>query len=401
MSDTHLSSAVAFAPGEKIPSLEVVYKISERCNLACSYCYFFFRGDETYKDRPPLTLLKVAEALGAFISEAVSHYNFGRVNIVFHGGEPLMMPTRRFSDICTSILSGYSGKTPVNLALQTNAALINAEWLEVFQRFDIGVGVSFDGPKHIHDLYRVDTKGAPSYDSCRRGWDMLMEAHAKGNGKPPAILCVINPATDADEVFNHFVDTLQATLINFLEPTFNHDDAVESSYVAGLADYMIAVFKNWAHRKTRHLSVRFLRETLTPLANADFLGKAARLRHDVRNQVSVSSTGELFPEDTIKILPPYRTTDRTVFNSTFSDLLRDRVWTDMTAAVRSPPGTCRSCDWLRVCNGGRLTNRYRSSNGFDNPSVYCSGLKRYYEVVAAALVKSGVSLDVMRDSLLG
>jgi len=122
---------------------------------------------------------------------------------------------------------------------------------------------------------------------------------------------------------------------------------------------------------------------------------------DIRNQLTVSSNGELFPEDTVKVLPGYQRSPLTVFNATLDDLFRSQPWLDMTQAIQTPPEKCRSCDWVKICNGGRLHNRFRRDTGLNNPSVYCAGLQKYFEHVTATLVRAGKDLDAIHSALIG
>ena len=45
------------------------------------------------------------------------------------------------------------------------------------------------------------------------------------------------------------------------------------------------------------------------------------------------------------------------------------------AGLAARCATCRDCELVRACGGGLYAHRYRSGNGFDNPSVYCDELK--------------------------
>ena len=74
-----------------IKNLEIILKLSERCNLYCTYCYFFNRGDQSYKDNPPVISQFTIESLILFIKNACVQYPLKKVIFDFHGGEPLLM----------------------------------------------------------------------------------------------------------------------------------------------------------------------------------------------------------------------------------------------------------------------------------------------------------------------
>lgn len=394
----HCSAVPVVSVTDEISSLEVVYKISERCNLACDYCYFFFKGDETYRTHPPLASGLLTKSVVEFLNDAAATYNIKGINLVLHGGEPLMMPKAKFIALCQEFRSGYTQKAPLRISMQTNGALITSEWIEIFQRFKVGVGVSFDGPAHINDKHRIDVKGRPSYAACRKGWDLLCAASEASKSGPPGLLSVLNPDEDADEIFDHFVDDLGAVHLNFLLPDYTHDNLPSGDYAERVGAAMIRIFNNWSRRGDPDIRVRFIQETAFHLFQLQTLAAATVVGEDLRNQISISSNGELHPEDTVKILPGYHVSEYNVTTSKIADVFAGGTWSDLGAA-RRPPAQCQACEWFKICRGGRLHHRHSNARGFDNPSVYCEGLKTYFEHITAAAVSRGAAIDDIYNAL--
>src|SRR5690606_6399894 len=84
-------------------SLEIILKVAERCNIACRYCYFFFGGDESYKDNPAYIANETIADFAAFIKDAVDVYGIERLRLIIHGGEPLMIKKSRMENLLESI----------------------------------------------------------------------------------------------------------------------------------------------------------------------------------------------------------------------------------------------------------------------------------------------------------
>ncbi len=391
----------AFGFDDEISNLEIVFKISERCNLACDYCYFFFHGDDSWRDRPSIVSADVIDGLAQFVADGISRYNIKQVNFVLHGGEPLMLPKIKFAAMCEKLLACKTSKTEINFAMQTNGALVTPTWIDLLAKYNVGCGVSMDGPASIHDVHRRDTRGRPSYAECRRGWDLLLESSRRGIGVKPALLAVIDPAVDANTVFDHFVDDMGADFINFLLPYDTHDDPKSERVVQGVGQFLIDIFDNWAARGRPDIRMRFIRETFHLLCRPEVLSARRVPAHDLRNQMTISSDGTVFPEDTIKKLSHYQTSPFSVFNSTLEDVFSSQTWLDLKDAALRLPAACGGCSWRKVCNGGRTVNRYAHSNKFDNPSIFCDGLKDYFEHITAVAVLSGVDLDRLTESLHG
>lgn len=57
--------------------------------------------------------------------------------------------------------------------MQTNGTLINNDWVDIFEEYKIGVGISIDGPKEFHDVYRVDHEGKGTYDKINKSMELL------------------------------------------------------------------------------------------------------------------------------------------------------------------------------------------------------------------------------------
>ena len=63
--------------------------------------------------------------------------------------------------------------------MQTNGTLIDDEWAAFFKQHNYLVGLSIDGPRELHDAYRIDKKGEGSFDDVIRGWNCLRAARRR------------------------------------------------------------------------------------------------------------------------------------------------------------------------------------------------------------------------------
>jgi uncharacterized protein len=377
----------------QLQNLNIVFKISERCNLKCDYCYFFFAGDESWKKHPPLVPRQVVEDVGAFAERAARDHHLDLIQFVFHGGEPLLMSKPRFADMCETLRGSENG-FKFNFSLQTNAVLVDEGWIDLFERYKISVGVSLDGPPAVNDLHRLDLKGNGSYDRTVAGLRLLQNAAKQGRMAAPGLLCVINPFADGAKVYRHFVQDLGITHMSFLTPDYTWDSVVGESVVRGVERFLLASLRAWLAGKNPKIRIRVFSELLSAMVDPGAMELVQTYRDDYRNIISVSSNGDLGPEDTLRTADPrLASTGLNVAKNDLRDLLESSAWQEQADAVTIKPEKCASCDWWKICKAGRPINRFSKARGFSNHNLYCSGLKDMYAELGAFLVRNGTPLS--------
>ena len=95
------------------------------------------------------------------------------VTIAWQGGEPTMMGLEFFRRSVELAQRYLKPGQRASYTIQTNATLLDAEWAAFFKEHDFLVGVSIDGPRDMHDAYRVNKGGSRSFDRVMRGLPFL------------------------------------------------------------------------------------------------------------------------------------------------------------------------------------------------------------------------------------
>lgn len=170
------------------PITQLLVKVAARCNIDCSYCYWF--RDASVYSKPKLMGPEVQHRLLLRIEEHVVRYSLADFPIILHGGEPLLWGVEnfhRFAEACEGISSRTGCEIPI--AVTTNGVLIDDEWLACFEARNISVAISVDGPAHIHDLHRKTFQGTGTHAAVERAARMLV---ARNIGV--IALAVCNPA---------------------------------------------------------------------------------------------------------------------------------------------------------------------------------------------------------------
>ncbi|MBR7781852.1 radical SAM protein [Undibacterium luofuense] len=386
-------------------TLQVILKVSERCNLACTYCYYFYAGDDTYAKRPPVMKESTAEEVADFLNQGVRDLGISRVLIAFHGGEPLLLKPERFRFFC-DIFRRKLNHVQLGFQVQTNAVLINDEWIATFQEYEVNVGISIDGGEQENDKFRIANNGKGSYNEVVAG---LRKVQAATQGvralSAPSTISVINAAFDYRKIFKHLHEDLGVEQISFLFPDVQHDTGLPFNTPAErYGEILCQIFDAWietgAQAKVRQIDrllsfFQQINEVSIP-SNSSGQGLGTQI-------IVVQSDGELSLDDSYMVALEWRQSQKTphVAQTSLETYLAQPVFADIDAYRAKLPSTCKSCCWSRVCRGGDLENRYSKLNGFDNPSVFCDGLKKFYTHVTKYLIANGYSRFEIERRLLG
>ncbi|MCE8471769.1 radical SAM protein, partial [Rhodovulum sulfidophilum] len=145
----------------RAPLRWIILKIHQRCNLNCSYCYVYNRGDDSWKSRPKQMGDAVIDRVCHLIVDHCATYAIDEFVIELHGGEPLLVGKSRLIEIMDRI-RGTCAPLSIKFLLQTNGTLLDQEWCDIFAEYGVAVGVSVDGPAEFADLKRFYLDGRGS-----------------------------------------------------------------------------------------------------------------------------------------------------------------------------------------------------------------------------------------------
>jgi uncharacterized protein len=360
----------------------VTFKVAARCNLSCSYCYVFHKGDATWRDRPARMSQEVFDAGIARLREACVRTGRDRVSVTLHGGEPTLIGPARARAFFAAARDGLAGVAEVRLAIQTNATRLTREWVELFDEHRVDVGVSMDGPAAVHDRERVDHGGRGSHRAVVRGLDLLREG-----GVPFAVLCVVNLEADPLEVHEHLCG-LGPARISYLMPHATHDDIAGVRARHGATpclDWLGPVLDHWWEHGTLRTAVQpftsMARLILGGASDLDLFGGAPL------GFCFVETDGAIEGLDVLRICEDgFAGTRHTVLTDGFAAFAADEGPQAETVFRGRPlPAGCGGCPEAATCAGGYVPHRYRRGAGLDRPSAWCADLLGLFARLRALL----------------
>ena len=384
---------------KKIKHLEIIMKASERCNINCTYCYVFNLGNDLAIKSKPIISHNIIKNLRGFLERATQEYEIQTVQVDFHGGEPLMMGKEKFEHACKELISGDYNKTKFNLACQTNAILIDDEWIDIFSKYNISVGISIDGPKHINDKHRLDRKGRSTYEGTVKGLTILQEAWKAGRLiDEPGILCVANSSVKGAEIYRHFIDVLKCKKIDFLIPDENHDTCKNPD---GLSDFYCSALDEFFSDADEKVYIRYFHTHMQSMLSSEF-NPVIGMSKSGGNTLAftLGSDGEVYIDDTL------RATNDAIFTSignisqlTLSETISSWQMQKYIAINNQLPIICTHCVWKKICAGGRHVQRYSKADGFNRETVFCASIRKIMSRAASYLIESGVSEETIMKNL--
>ena len=411
MASQSKDSPVPFDPSipDSIDTLQVVFKVVERCNINCTYCYYFNMGDETALERPAIASLSTARALGEWIAQGCKQLRIPKVRISFHGGEPMIMKPALFRAMCEAFQLEIGSVADLSFSIQTNGTILNDDWLSAFREHAVGVGVSIDGDESAHDRYRLDHRGRSTFTATETTLKRLTEWADGDPGLMPSTISVYSRHNDYRRVYE-YIRGFGVERMGFLLPDCNPDDPDPGSKAA-TADYgraMYELFEAWLTEDNPKIYIKFIHNALahfnvtaSPTSTDGFVTGVGGEKRDKKSyQVVIArSDGTVAIDDSYMPALAWYTTAPlySVHRSTLKEFLSDPVFTEIETASATLPTECESCTWKELCGGGDLENRFSAERRFDNPSVYCEAYKVLYRGLCDLLIENGYPQELVTE----
>jgi uncharacterized protein len=179
------------------------------CNIDCTYCFFLSKEALYPKEKHRMS----AATLEAYIRQLMESHRVPQVTVAWQGGEPTLMKVEFFRHSVALVEKYRRPDQIVQHTFQTNGILLDDEWCKFFKEHNFLVGLSVDGPRELHDTYRVDRRKQGTFDRVMQGWRELRRYGVEFN-----ILCTVNAANEKHgrRVYRFFRDQLGAKWVQFI-----------------------------------------------------------------------------------------------------------------------------------------------------------------------------------------
>ena len=350
-----------------------VKPIGSICNLECLYCYYLgkerlYPGGGSF--RMPHDILE------KYIVQHIDASPETVIRFSWHGGEPTVLGLDYFREIVALQRKHMPpGRRIVN-GIQTNGTLLDEDWCRFLAQEGFAVGLSLDGPREMHDIYRLTKEGKPTHEETMRGYELLRK-----HGVYTDILCVVNSHNVRFPLrVYRFFKEIGAQYISFLpmvEPEPGAQGGVSSISVPPEAwgKFLCAVFDEWREQDIGRVKLQIFEEAARTAFGQEH--SLCIFRPTCGDIPVVEHNGDFYSCDHF-VDVEHRIGN--IMETPLVDLLESPVQRAFgRAKLETLPRYCRECDMRAMCNGECPKNRFvKTPDGEPGLNYLCAGYKRFF-----------------------
>ena len=334
------------------------------------------------------------QTLENFIKNYIEAQDVNEIPFVWQGGEPTLLGLNFYKKAVEFQKKYANGKTITN-SLQTNGTLLTDEWFSFLSENNFLVGLSLDGPEEIHNKFRVDRGGKPTFHKVLASLHKLQEYNIQYN----VLTCVTNESSNHALEIYHFFKNEGVEYIQFI-PIVERA-ANEQAKELGLrhatpasmleeevqlapwtvnpgkyGDFLITIFDEWVRNDVGRVNVMNFESSLvawmglpaTVCIFSETCGKAAIIEHN----------GDVYSCDHY-MYPDYRLGN--IQSQTFKEMMDSAQQNQFGQAKKTTlPKYCQNCEVKFACNGECPKHRFLSTpDGEPGLNYLCEGYKKYFQ----------------------
>lgn len=354
------------------------------CNLSCDYCYYLSK-ERLY---PGSRFRMSDELLEEFVRQYIETQETPEITFAWQGGEPLLMGLDFYRKAVEFQYRYAPQGTRIVNAFQTNGLLLDDEWGTFLHDHGFLVGLSLDGPEEVHDAFRTDRGGEPTWSKVMAGLECLDRHQVECN----ILTCVHAANMDHPlEVYRFLRDEAGAWFIQFIpvverdnESGYQEGDSITDRSVTGerYGSFLTSVFDEWVRNDVGEVFVQ-----LFDVALAAWYGMRPPLcifEETCGRALVMEHNGDLYACD--HFVEPRHLLGN-IADNPMIDLVRSERQREFgQAKLESLPRYCRECEVRFVCNGGCPKNRVlETPDGEPGLNWLCEGYRAFFRHIDPAM----------------
>lgn len=360
------------------------------CNLDCKYC-FYLEKEALYPRVEKWAMRE--DVLDSYIRQYIEAHDSPVVHFAWQGGEPTLLGLDYYRRL-VEIQNKYADGKGIQNAFQTNGVLLNDAWAQFFRENNFLIGISVDGPRELHDRFRVDKGGQPTFDRVMHGIDILKKNGVEFNtlttvhgGNADSPLDVYRFLKENGSGYIQFIPVVeriaqQATAdgLQLISPGFLGAAQVTSWSVEPrqFGRFLCAIFDEWVRKDVGRFFVQLFDVSLET-----WVGMEASLcvfRRKCGAALAIEHSGDLYSCDHF-VYPENRLGN--IMEAPLELLAGSPQQQSFGNAKESTlPRYCRECDVRFACNGECPKHRFLTTpEGEPGLNYLCAGYKMFFHHV--------------------
>ena len=361
-------------PANAPPAFHILAKPTGAiCNLDCKYC-FYLSKEELYKGS---SFRMTDKMLETYIRQLIESHVVPEVTVAWQGGEPTLMGLDFFKRSIVFEKKYAKPGMKINNTIQTNGTLINDEWAAFFKENNFLVGLSIDGPREMHDFYRIDKQGEPTFDQVMRGLSFLQKHGVEWNA-----LTTLHHANAEHpvEVYRFLRDECKAEFIQFIpivERIASDNETVSERSITAeqYGKFLVGVFEEWVKRDIAKVYVQMF-----DVALANWHGEPSGLcvhSKTCGGALAIEHNGDLYSCD-------HFVTPQNKLGNIKEKHMLELVGSKQQVTFGNDkfdtlPKYCRECKVRFACHGGCPKDRFiKTPDGEPGLNYLCAGFKIFF-----------------------
>lgn len=390
--------------------------IGSRCNLDCHYC-FYLEKEKLYTDAGGMRMKP--EVLETYVRDYIAAQPGEAVSFAWQGGEPTLLGVE-FYRTAVALQAKYARGKRIENAFQTNGVLLDDAWGEFLAQHRFLVGVSIDGPAHLHDAYRVDKGGKPTFARVMAGMQMLKKHGVEFNTLTTVnrknsrqALEVYRFLRNAGSGYVQFIPIVERAAANpdaglWLAPPPDHDEAAElddqvtpwSVRPLDFGNFLCAIFDEWVRHDVGKVYVQHFDSALATWVTGR--AEVCIFQEDCGRAMAVEHNGDVYSCDHY-VYPRYRLGN--LMNTSLVELVDSPAQTEFGRAKSATlPRYCLECPVRFACHGDCPKHRFISTPaGEPGLSYLCAAYRKFFlhidspmKTMAALLNLGRAPAEIMR-----
>jgi uncharacterized protein len=375
------------------------------CNLDCKYC-FYLEKEVLYPNVDKWAMRD--DVLETYVRQYIESQSSPVVSFAWQGGEPTLLGVDYFRRV-VELQKQYADGKRIENAFQTNGVLLNDDWAEFFKENEMLIGVSVDGPAHLHDAYRVDKGGQPTHARVMRGIDVLKKhgvefntlttVHRANSQHPLEVYRFLKENGSGFMQFIPIVERISSLQTEdglvLVSPNFHEAAAVApwsvESRQFGL--FLSGIFDEWVRQDVGKYYVQLFDVCLQIWAGME--PSLCVLRRQCGSALAMEHSGDLY------------SCDHFVYPRNKLGNIMDSPLEAMVASAQQQrfgeeketllPKYCQQCDVRFACNGECPKHRFITTpDGEPGLNYLCAGYKHFFHHIDPAMQFMASELRAMR-----